>query len=183
MNRSRRKRSRKRPRQTDAGGQAVEPISWCRKKTVATAISLFMLAIVFSPIREHFREPHDDFPLSHYPMFTKRRDGEVTVTHLVGMDGKGREYPIKYTFAGTGGFNQVRKQIRKMVRQRKAGQLVRRVAARVARESDRPEADLISVAVVTGTYRYDDFMTGNKAPTRHRVWARFPVSRTAANRE
>ena len=183
MNKPRRKRGRKRPGQTDASGQAEKPISWCRGKTVASAISLFMLAIVFSPIKEHFREPHDDFPLSHYPMFTKRRDGDVTVTYLVGMDDKGRQYPIKYTFAGTGGFNQVRKQIRTMVRQRKAGQLVRRVAARVARESDGPEADLISVAVVTGTFRYDDFMTGNKTPTRHRVRARFPVTRTAAIRE
>ena len=111
MNQPRRKRVRKQRRQTDASRQAEKPISWCGGKTVATAISLFMLAIVFSPIKEHFREPRDDFPLSHYPMFTKRRDGDVTVTFLVGMDDKGRQYPIKYTYAGTGGFNQVRKQI------------------------------------------------------------------------
>ena len=71
-----------------------------------------MVAAVFSPVAENWRDhPSDGFPLSYYPMFSRQRGEVYRQTHLVGVDAENNRILIPYRFAGAGGFNQVRRQI------------------------------------------------------------------------
>ena len=88
----------------------------------------------------------------------------VHITHVVGIDPRGNEHPIPYHYVAAGGMNQVRKQLRKAVRRGVATPLCQRAAGRVARKKKGPLADVDTVAVVTGTYRLDDYFEGKREP-------------------
>ena len=144
------------------------------------AFSMLLIGVTLSPITENFRDkPRDNFPLSYYPMFSKQRDGTATVSYLLGYDARGRSTPIPYSFAGTGGCNQVRKQIRKKVRRGDARELCRSIAKRLARKNTGPLASIQAVAVVTGTFRLDDFMAGRTKPQRLQIQAVCQVQRSS----
>ncbi len=117
-----------------------------------------MVAAVFSPVIENWRDsPSDGFPLSYYPMFSTQRGDLYRQTYLVGMDAENNRILIPYRFAGSGGFNQVRRQINKMVRDGYVADLCRSVASRVARRKSVPFNSVVRVRVVTGTYRLADY--------------------------
>lgn len=59
----------------------------------------------------------DSFPVSTYPMFSADRSGKVTVPHVLGLTATGQRRPLHYRHYGTGGLNQVRKQIARAIRQ------------------------------------------------------------------
>jgi hypothetical protein len=113
--------------------------------------------------------------LSYYPMFTDSRTNEYTVTHLVGIDHRGKERILPYWLAGRGGFNQVRRQIRKWVRNGEATRLGLVVAWRVAQRDDGFFREVVAVEVVTGVYRLDAYFLGNTEPVRREVHARVAV--------
>jgi len=159
-----------------------EPRSASRRlqKAPAVVFSLLVLGAVLSPVVENWRaKPRDGFPLSYYPMFSKKRAPTLRVSYLVGYDERGREQPIHCRYAGAGGLNQVRKQIRARVRQGKATTLCRQVAARVARKRGGRLADVKSVAVVTGVYDLEGYFRGNTEPVSVRIEAKCPVRRDA----
>jgi hypothetical protein len=141
-------------------------------KWVASAFSVLMIGAVLSPIVQNWQEdPQDSFPLSYYAMFTADRSERGRVTYLRGLDGQGNRVRIRYTFAGTGGLNQVHSQIKKTVDRGGAAALCRSVASRVARRKDRPLADVATVQIVTGTYKASDYFVGNTTPLAERVHA------------
>ncbi|MGH8018982.1 MAG: hypothetical protein ACREIA_11940 [Opitutaceae bacterium] len=130
-----------------------------------------MLGAVLAPVAQNWSDdPRDDFPLSYYPMFISGRDNERDITHLIGIDAQGGEHILPFRLAGPGGFNQVRKQIRKGVHMGGASDLVRQVAERASRNE--AYNDLVAVEVVTGVYRLDDYFEGHIEPVRRRVHAR-----------
>src|SRR5699024_10288365 len=59
---------------------------------------------------------HDSFPLSTYPMFSTDRKGRIIVPHVVGLTAEGERILLHHRHYGTGGLNQVRKQIARGVR-------------------------------------------------------------------
>ncbi|HXG83618.1 MAG TPA: hypothetical protein VNI84_06285 [Pyrinomonadaceae bacterium] len=64
-------------------------------KLLPALFSVLLLVLVLSPIVENWRaKPTDGFPLSHFPMFTSKRDKMESVTHLVGLDASGNRYVI-----------------------------------------------------------------------------------------
>lgn len=127
----------------------------------AAGFSLLLVGATLSPVAEHCREkPKDDFPLSYYPMFTERRSETEKVVYLKGVDVRGNGRPISYKYAGSGGLNQVRRQIRRVVRRGRAEGLCRAVAAEVARRDKSSLADVVEVQVVTGEYHLADYFTG-----------------------
>jgi hypothetical protein len=147
-------------------------------KGLASGFSLLMICAVLWPIVENWREqPTDSFPLSYYPMFTEKRAEKARVTYMVGFDAQGNRELIPYPFAGTGGLNQVRKQIRKVAQTGKATELCRSVAARIAQSKRERFADVESVQIVTGDYRLADYFSGNKSPVSERVNASCQVER------
>jgi hypothetical protein len=128
----------------------------------AALFGVALLALVLWPVRQNWRATKtDSFPLSYYPMFSARRRRRMRVTHLVGYDGAGGVHVLPYLYAGSGGLNQVRKQIARTVERGDAAELCRKVAAYPPRAGDLP---LVSVAVVTSEYRVSRFFAGAREP-------------------
>lgn len=149
-------------------------------KPTAYAAALGIVAVVGSPIRENFKplaKREDDYPLSYFPMFSHKRGRVGRVNHLIGLDAEDNEIPLAYTLAGHGGLNQVRRQINRRVREKKAVAVARDVAANVAASNKRAYADVERVQVVTSWHDYDEWFDGNKVPKRRKLRAEVPVPR------
>ncbi|MGO1583835.1 MAG: hypothetical protein ACTHXO_11495 [Actinomycetaceae bacterium] len=163
-----------RPARGGAGGDA-------RAKTLTYLAGLALTAVVAAPIRQNHRpdeEKVDGFPLSYYPMFSARRTRNGTVHHLLGIDAERREHVVHFRHAGTGGLNQVRRQINRRVREGRAESVARSVAASVAASPAALESALERIQVVTSVHRFDDFFAGNRTPRRRVVLADVPVPRS-----
>ena len=146
-------------------------------KWPAGLLSLVFLTAVLLPITQNWTvEPRDDFPLSYYPMFSFEKGDRQRVTYLVAYDGAGSRFLLPYWYAGTGGMNQVRRQINKQVDRGQSSRLCRSVASRVARSGDLP-GDLGTVEIVTGTFFMTQFFAGNRVPVSEIVRAQCSVQR------
>ena len=151
-------------------------VSLAREKGVAGVFGALLVGAVLLPVVQNWRErPEDSFPLSYYPMFSLKRSDSTTVRYLVGLDADGGRHLLPHTYAGTGGLNQVRRQINKVVRGGKADTLCRLVAANVAQTDEERFAGVITVQVVFGRYRLTDFFADKGGS----VWERMDASRTA----
>lgn len=149
--------------------------SLAREKGLAGVFSALLIGAVLLPVVQNWREqPKDGFPLSYYPMFSLKRPDSATVRYLVGLDAHGGRHLLPHTYAGTGGLNQVRRQINKVVRGGKADTLCRLVAAKVAQGDEERFAGVVTVQVVVGKYRLTDYF----AEKRGSVWERMDASRT-----
>lgn len=144
------------------------------EKGFAGLFGAFLVGAVLWPVVENWRErPRDGFPLSYYPMFSLKRADATTVRYLVGLDATGERRLLPHTCAGTGGLNQVRRQINKLVRGGEADALCKLVAADVATRDEERFAGVVTVQVVVGRYRLADFF----ADRRGSVWERMKASR------
>jgi len=141
-------------------------------KWLAAAFSLGLMVLVASPVVENWLpEPRDSFPLSHYRAFADPRADRQRLTYLVGLDAGGGRYLIPYRFAGTGGPDQVRRQIDRLVERGEAATLCRSVASQLGRSAD-PLPGLSAIEVITGTYRPSAYVAGDRAPLEETVRAR-----------
>jgi len=140
------------------------------------AVSIVVMGIVVSPVAQNWSNaPEDNFPLSYYPMFTKSRDDLVKIIHVVGLDADGNPYRIRYNVLGSGGMNQVRKQLRRQVKAGDADALCRDVAKYLSERKSGPLSRIESVAVVTSSFDLDQFVQGIGSPSRQIVEATCPV--------
>jgi hypothetical protein len=103
------------------------------RRTPALIFSIVVVVATLSPL---LREPaRDSFPLSSYPMFaTVPRSAWLDV--IVGFDAAGNEHRIPPRFVASFEVMHAAELIRRAVRQRRAPQLCREVAARVAADPD-----------------------------------------------
>jgi hypothetical protein len=148
-------------------------------KWFAVGLSAVMLVAVMLPVRENWQtNPKDDFPLSYFPMFSEARGETYKVTHLVGLDAEANRTMIRHNFAGTGGLNQVRRQIRKTAREGGSAGLCQSVAARVAKSKQSALAAVSQIQVVTGEYRLNEYFAGNRNPVAEVVHATCEVERS-----
>ncbi|MFN0070899.1 MAG: hypothetical protein ACKVVP_05350 [Chloroflexota bacterium] len=158
--------------------QTASGASDVRARYMAIGFSLITVLLVLSPIVQNWQpEPVDNFPLSYYPMFSTERSGLQRLTYLVGLDGQGRRVPIPYTLAGTGGMNQVRRQIDKLVNRNEAAQLCHLVSLRLGQRRTGAMSRIASVKIVTGTYDLAQYFSGNKRPVSERDRATCLVAR------
>lgn len=145
---------------------------WVRDKRWAAGLTLLTVAALLRPLAEHWAaSPRDSFPLSNYPMFSAKRRDRARVSYLVGLDAAGERRLLPYRCAGSGGLNQVRRQINRAVREGWAENLCEIVAASPRLRADGPLADIVEVRVVTGEYRIAEYFAGDKAPLRETVLA------------
>lgn len=150
-----------------------------REKLLTYTAGLALLSAVLAPVRQNWRTTRrDGFPLSYYPMFSARRKRTGVVTHLQGVDDAGRTRLVSYRHAGTGGLNQVRRQINRAVKDGRAQDLATSVAASVARSRSACDLTLTEVRVVSSRHGYDDFFAGRREPERQTTHACAPVERT-----
>ncbi|MGH7884969.1 MAG: hypothetical protein ACRENO_04655 [Thermodesulfobacteriota bacterium] len=134
-----------------------------RAKKIASIISLIVILVVLFPIKENWsKNPKDAFPLSYYPMFTTKRGETNYVVHPIGIDKQGKTKLISYQLAGVGGFNQVRKQIRKTVIKGGSKKLCKNIASNIARTNNERYKDIVQVQVVTSEYNLSDFFQKKK---------------------
>ncbi len=105
-------------------------------------------------------------------MFSHKREATYKVNYFVGYDKEGRRYRIPYRFAGSGGFNQVRRQINKKVKRGQTKALINQVAERLVKHSGPPYNRITRVALVTGEYHLDDyFLRHQKTPLHEQTIA------------
>jgi hypothetical protein len=167
----------------EGNGAATSPASGGTRrlpwtKAFAGLFSLLMIGATLSPIVENWREkPKDSFPLSYYPMFSAKRSENYQANYLVGLDARGNRHLISHKFAGSGGFNQTRRQINKVIREKQADALCRSIADKVARADKPPYTQIVTVQIVTGSFRFEDYFAGNKTPLSERVRASCRVGR------
>ncbi|MDQ3207926.1 MAG: hypothetical protein M3Q37_04905 [Gemmatimonadota bacterium] len=146
-------------------------------KLRAGILSITMVATTLSPIGENWRpRPKDNFPLSHYPMFSAKRSDSVRITYLLAADSSGNWSPVSYRHVGPGGLNQVRRQIAAIVRRGDPKWLCRTVAAKVARDAKHLQ-EAFTLRVVTGSYRLSDYLEGTRVPFAEREHASCSVRR------
>ena len=110
--------------------------------------------------------------------------GEIyAVSYIVGLDVQGNRHLISHRLAGSGGLNQTRRQINKLIREDKADVLCQAVAEQVAQQAALPYHRIVAVRIVTGRFRFADYFGGNKAPLTERVHATCRVVRDEASKD
>lgn len=152
------------------------------RKRFAGGFSALMICAVLWPVQQNFRaKPRDSFPLSYFPMFTAKREGQSKVTYMLGITAQGERLLIPYKFAGNGGFNQVRRQINRRVKGGRAAALcqsvAKRLAKKVSQKENHPLAGVVTVQIVTGRYRFAEYFAGNKTPLSEKVHCSCAVAR------
>ncbi|MEM1135041.1 MAG: hypothetical protein AAGI07_04325 [Bacteroidota bacterium] len=128
----------------------------------ALVLSIIAILIVMSPIIENWKEkPEDSFPLSYYPMFSKKRKEVYSMYYFVGYDSQDNRHKIPYKIVGTGGFNQVRRQIRRAARSDNPEALTHKVVHNIAKRKDYPFTELVKIELVKGYYHLENYFLKN----------------------
>ena len=142
-----------------------------------SGFSLLVCLAVLWPITENWQpKPQDDFPLSYYPMFSHRRDSTYRTYYLLGYDAQGTRHLLHYAYAGSGGFNQARRRIRKQARRGKGEALLERVAARWAKRAGADAPKLTRLVLARGEFHLERFFLENqRAPLQEDVMATLPL--------
>lgn len=140
-------------------------------KPFALFFSVAVLFAILLPVRENWKDkPKDRFPLSYFPMFSSKRDSICTVNYFVGYDTMGNRYYIPHALVGSGGFNQVRRQVNKKVRSENVEKITQKVAKKVAKCQEVPYCHLVRIALVRGDFDLNNyFQKGIKMPQHEKV--------------
>jgi hypothetical protein len=141
-------------------------------------IALFcagLLAFVIAPVAQNWMpHPVDGFPFSYYPMFAERVGETYRVTHVVGIDGAGREHVIPFGYLGVGGLNEVRVHVQREARH-DPQRFCQRVATALNERATGELRDVQQLVIRTGRYLLDSFYAGRIEPRSMREHARCPV--------
>lgn len=130
------------------------------------------LLVLLSPAAENWKsKPTDSFPLSYFPMFSAKRSETYSARTIYGVDSSGERIVLPYRFAGSGGFNSVRRQLGVRVREKRAGELCAQVAARVGRSKRREHERIREVRIARETHNVDAFFAGERTPLSEKVYA------------
>ncbi len=144
-----------------------------KKKSVASVFSLAVCLAIMWPVHQNWvKNPKDDFPLSYYPMFSHERKETHSLPYFVGYDASGDRYCIPYKYIGTGGFNQVRRQVNKRARNGDVEKITQKVARKLAKCKEYPLNNVVRVEMVRGKYNLDEyFLSDNKLPIKEKVYS------------
>ena len=117
---------------------------------------------MLAPSSQNFSsDPQDGFPLSYYPMFTKKRGRTTKIHHLLAFDADGGTISVPGRCFGPGGMNTIRRQIRRKIQEGRAQDILDAVVERL------PSCPLpprwARLAVVTSTYRLDEASQPDRA--------------------
>lgn len=148
-----------------------------KHQSTAGLISLLVLLAVAWPVQENWKSvPKDNFPLSYFPMFSAKRSKTYKVHYVVGYDADGRRYPLSYKLCGKGGFNQVRRQIRKAAKEGQGLALLEKTAQNILAKSK--YAHIERIALVEGKFHLERYFTHlEKAPISEKEFAQLKIDR------
>jgi predicted DCC family thiol-disulfide oxidoreductase YuxK len=142
-----------------------EPVAEHSAPAWPICFSLLVLVLVTSPILQNFRadgKARDDFPLSYYPMFSSKRQNLYQQSSVMAIKQNGETVPVHYEMLGTGGLNQIRRQLGKLLsveRTEELRQHLSQVADRLAASNKSSYRGCVSVAAVKGTYDLNAYFT------------------------
>ncbi|GAA1172941.1 hypothetical protein [Pseudonocardia alaniniphila] len=155
-------------------GDRHKNIGWRRgERTRAAVFSAAVLAAVLSPLLQYRRpipDRVDGFPLSWYPMFSAKRNRQMSVTYAVGVTVDGGRLSLPSGALGTGGVNQVRRQLyRVAVREARPDAYADDLAARIVSSPD--WGNVIRVEVVRTLFDLDHCLTSRRVDGESTVLA------------
>ena len=139
------------------------------------AVSVAVIAAVAWPVSWSAGE--DSFPLSSYPMFSRKRDhAEVRLHYVVGTAGE-RTEALPPALVANSEPMLAKVTVRRAVRagRKRTRELCSEVAGRVATANDYDWVD--RVAVMTGVFDARSYILGDTEPLRERRRARCAVKR------
>ncbi len=147
----------------------------------AITFSIVTVALLLFPIRHNWlAQPKDGFPLSYYPMFTSTRGEITTLHHVVGITHNGESVNVPGKYAGPGGMNTVRRQMRKMYHGGQAAELAKRVAERLNGSSFTERHKVVRVEVVKSNYTIKRYFDGETGPVSREVAASVKLAKRPA---
>lgn len=151
-----------------------------RDRIYAYAVSALLLAAVGYPLLPTSLfawAAIDGFPLSTYPMFSRKRPTVVNIDHVVAVDSGGAARVVPPSVITSGEVMQANVMIRDTVRRgrRAAQQLCLRVAGRL--EVDADWADIVAVEVRSDRFDVARYFAVDTKPLRSRVYARCQLER------
>lgn len=149
-----------------------------RGKRIPALLSAVVVLILLSPLLENWKaKPHDSFPLSYFPMFAARRGETYQANSLVGLDAAGNRTLLSYRLAGSGGFNQVRRQITAKLKKKRGDEICETVASKLARSRRRDLRNVETVQVVSVTHDMNKFFARGNSQVAEKVYASCAVPR------
>ncbi|NAS11859.1 hypothetical protein [Poritiphilus flavus] len=146
-------------------------------KPQAILFSAVFLGIVISPIAQNCaRKPKDSFPLSYYPMFAKKRSENYGLYYVVGHDTLGNKNRIPYRLVGTGGFNQVRRQINRGPKKERGIPFLKKVSQTLAHKDVKLYKKLVHLELVKGYYHLENyFLHKDTIPVLERTISKYKL--------
>jgi len=144
------------------------PTTW-RTRAGALLVSGVLLAAVWSPVLEP--PSADSFPISSYPMFSRKRPAVAAVAHAIGVRADGTREVLAPSDVGSSEVLQAKVIIQRTVQRgrRAARKLCREIAGRVHDRYERVE-------IRTDKYRVLPYFDGDRSPIRTRMHARCRTS-------
>lgn len=151
-------------------------------KVPATIFSVTLLGLILLPILENWKKrPTDDFPFSYYPMFSHKRSSVYTLPHVVGLTKEGKQITMPHHLVSAGGMNQSRRQLNRIVREGNSARLDRlchSIAQRVANRKLERYKDVVTVQIVSSTFRLEDYFAHKeKTPLEVVIHTSYQVAR------
>ncbi len=121
------------------------------------------------PLDTRFRKPHDDFPLSWYPMFASKRPDLESPVYAVAIWPDGHEAKITTGTWTTGGFNEGRTQLANAVKQGKEAseRFCQRIVKGMRGRSSFKGAERVEIRIAK--IRKEDWFLEEKVPEKVRV--------------
>ena len=99
------------------------------------------------------------------------------MVHAVGVKADGTIANLPHWTAGSGGMNQLRRQMSRMVKSGRALDLCKKVALRVARSKDPRFTSIVSVLIVRSRYNTNAFFKGETEPIMRTQYAHVTIMR------
>lgn len=109
-------------------------------------------------------------------MFAKKRSQNYGLYYVVGVDTLEERIRIPYKLAGTGGFNQVRRQINRAGKSEKGQPFLKKTANTIAKKNSRLYGKLTSLELVKGYYSLEGyFLKSDTLPVLERKIATYKI--------
>lgn len=145
------------------------------RRAWAYTVSASLVGAVLWPLQQTKAE--DSFPLSTYPMFSKRRPTELSLDHVVAVAAT-RQRAVPPPLVASGEVLQAKATITQKLRQGRRGAeaLCREVAERLREDEDWRWADHVEVR--SDRYLVLGYFSGAKKPIWSRVHARCALEET-----
>lgn len=157
-----------------------------RSDVVGLLATAAFAAVLLAPLRHYTgslkklnraKLEADSFPISTYPMFSADRGGQIVIPYVLGQTVDGERVNLHYRWFGTGGSNQVRKQVARAVREGRAAEVAQQYADALAARPTKHQ--IVEVLVARSRFIFAEYFSGNTTAFAENIHARCAPGSTA----